>query len=101
MRVSNFIFDWVHLLYYKWIKSRCIIYSSPEWIKNKKATINAINKKYNKCFQYAVKIELNHEKIRKNSDRMTKIRPVTNKYNKEKINFTSKKGHWKKLRKII
>ena len=74
---------------------------SPEWIKNKKATINAINKKYNKCFQYAVKIELNHEKIRKNSDRMTKIRPVTNKYNKEKINFTSKKGHWKKLRKII
>ena len=24
---------------------------SPEWIKNKKATINPINKKVNKCFE--------------------------------------------------
>ena len=27
---------------------------SPEWIKNKKATINPQNKKYDKCFQYAL-----------------------------------------------
>ena len=26
----------------------------PDWIKNKKSTINLINKKDNKCFQYAV-----------------------------------------------
>ena len=38
---------------------------SRDWIKNKKATINAINKKYNKCFQYAVTFALNHEKIEK------------------------------------
>ena len=31
----------------------------------KKATINPINKKDNKCFQYAVKVALNHEKIKK------------------------------------
>ena len=29
--------------------------NSPDWIKNKKATINPISKKDNKCFQYAVK----------------------------------------------
>ena len=29
---------------------------SSDWIKNKKATINPVNKKDNKCFQYAVKI---------------------------------------------
>ena len=38
---------------------------SPDCIKNKKATINPINKKDNKCFQYAVKIALNHEEIKK------------------------------------
>ena len=34
--------------------------NSPEWIKNEKAIINPINKKDNKCFQYAVKFALNH-----------------------------------------
>ena len=38
---------------------------SLDWIKNKKATINSINKKENWCFQYAVKIALNHEEIKK------------------------------------
>ena len=31
---------------------------SPDWIKNKKATINPINKKDSKCFQYVVAVEL-------------------------------------------
>ena len=31
--------------------------------KNKKATINPINKKDNKCFQYEVIIALNHEEL--------------------------------------
>ena len=39
---------------------------SPDWIKNKKETINPINKKDNKCFQYAVPITLNLEEIKKN-----------------------------------
>ena len=37
---------------------------SPDWIKNKKATINLINKKDNKCFQYAITVALNHEEIK-------------------------------------
>ena len=40
---------------------------SPDWIKNKQATINLMNKKDNKCFQYTVTVALNHEKIEKNS----------------------------------
>ena len=28
--------------------------------KNKKATIDPISKKYNKCFQYAITVALNH-----------------------------------------
>ena len=65
---SKFIFDYVHLLYHKCHKidlnhDRSYI-DSPGWIKNKKASINPINKKDNKCFQYAVTGALNHEKIK-------------------------------------
>ena len=36
-----------------------------DWIKNNKATINSINKKCNKCFQYTITDALNHEEIKK------------------------------------
>ena len=36
----------------------------PDWIRNKKAIINPINKD-DKCFQYAGKIVLDHEKLGK------------------------------------
>ena len=45
----------------------------PDWIKNKKATVNPINKKNNECFQYAVTVTLNYEEIGKNPERITKI----------------------------
>ena len=64
---------------------------SPDWIKNKKATINPINKKDNKCFQYAVTVALNHDEIKKDPQRITKIKPFINKYNWEGINFPSEK----------
>ena len=34
---------------------------SPHWTKIKKATIDPVNKKNNKCFQYAIAVALNHE----------------------------------------
>ena len=70
---------------------------SPDSIKNKKVTINPINKKDNKCFQYAVTVVLNHEEIEKNLEKIAKIKPLMNKYNCEGINFPSKKDDWKKL----
>ena len=58
------------------------------WIdKNKKATINPINQKDNKCFQYAATVVLNHEEIRKNPERITIIKPLIHEYNWEGINF--------------
>ena len=49
-----FVFDYVHFLYYKCDKidlnfGRSYI-DSPNWIKNKKETINPINQKDNKRF---------------------------------------------------
>ena len=55
MKGSEFVFDYVYSLYYKCHKinlSRGRSYiDSPDWIKNKKATVNPTNKKYNKWFQ--------------------------------------------------
>ena len=34
---------------------------SPDWIKNKKATKNPVNKNDNKCLQYAATLALNHK----------------------------------------
>ena len=77
MRVSEFIFDCVHLFYFKCHEinlNRDVSYiDSPDWIKNKKATINLIERKYNKCFQYAVKVASNHEEIKKDLQRVTKL----------------------------
>ena len=54
MRSSEFVFNYVLLLYFKCHKitlNRGGSYiDSLDWIKNKKATINPTNKKDNKCF---------------------------------------------------
>ena len=52
---------------------------SPDWIKNKTATINPYNKKDNKSFQYAVTVALNYEEIKKDPQRITKVKPFVNK----------------------
>ena len=72
---------------------------SPDWIKNKKATINPINKKDNQCFEYAITVALNHEEIKKDLQRITKINPFLNKYNSDGITFPSEKDDWKKIEK--
>ena len=93
MKGSEFVFDYVQLLYYKRhkINLNCggSYKDSPDWIKNKKATINPINKKDNKCFQYAVTVALNHEEIKRDRQRITKFKPFINKYNLEGINCPS------------
>ena len=75
IKCSEFVFDYVHLLYYKCHKTNPnrggSYIDSPAWIKNKKATIDPVNKKDNKCFQYVVKLALNHEEIKK-EERSTK-----------------------------
>ena len=69
MRGSEFVFDYIHLMYCKYHKinpNRGGSYiDSPDSIKNTKATINPINKKDNKSFQYPVTVDLNCEEINK------------------------------------
>ena len=76
MKGSEFVFDYVHLLYYKSHKinpDRGGSYiDSPDWVNNKKAAISPINKIYNKCFGYAVTVALNHEEIGKHGEKITK-----------------------------
>ena len=85
MKGSEFVLDYVHSFYYKChkINPNCggLCINSLDWIKNKKAIINSINKKDNKCFQYTETVALNHVQIGKHSERTTKIKLFTNKYN--------------------
>ena len=79
MKARDFVFDYIQLLYFKCheinLNRGGSYIDSPDWIINKKATINPINKRDNKCFQYAATVALNHEKIGKNSERITKTKP--------------------------
>ena len=67
MRGSDFIFDLVQLMYYKFhrvnVKHVGSYTDSSDWIKKKKATINTKNTD-DKCFQYAVTVALNYEEIK-------------------------------------
>ena len=64
---SNCIFDYVSEMYHvcqKTTMNRGGSYiDSPEWIKNKKVTINSKNDDDNNCFQYAITVALNHDQI--------------------------------------
>ena len=73
---------------------------SPDWIKNKKETVNPVNKKDNKCFQWAVTVTLNNEETKIYLQRITKIKPFINKYNWKEIYFLSEKDDWEKIEKI-
>ena len=61
MRGSDFIFDCVHSLYYKFhqisFKRVGSYIDSPDWIKNKKGIKNSINEKDNECFQYTITVK--------------------------------------------
>ena len=84
--------------YYKF-DSWWIIYRFSWLDKNKKATTNPINEQDSKCFQYAITVSLNNKEIGKYPERITKIKPFTNKYKWEGINFLSQKDDSKKTEK--
>ena len=70
---------------------------SPEWIKDKKATINPKNTDDNNCFQYSITAALNHKDIGRNPQRISRIKPFINKYNRKDINFPAGPHDWKKI----
>ena len=78
VRGSDFEFDGVNFLYYDFNKISLNIggsyIDSPQCLKNKKSTINPKNND-DQCFQYAVSLALNLDKIKKDPQRISKIKP--------------------------
>ena len=104
MKGSDFAFDGVNYLYYDLnkiniSKGRSYI-DSPKWLKDKKSTINPKNNDY-KCFQYAITLALNLDKIINkyinNIQRISKIKPFIEEYNWKDIDFPSTSKDWKKF----
>ena len=100
MRGSDFAFDGVNFLYYDFNEisiSRGGSYiDSPKWLKDKKSTINKKNNDH-KCFQYAVTLALNLDKINDYPERISKIKPFIEEYNWKDIDFPSTSKDWKKF----
>ena len=97
---SNFVFESVDLLSYHVHKTSlrrgrsCI--KSPEWVLNKRATINPKNKD-NKCFQYSITVALNHENIENHPERISNIKSFINQYNLAGLDFPAGIKDWKKF----
>ena len=100
VRGSEFEFDGINLFYYNFNKMS--IYrggtyiDSLKWLKNKKSTINPKNND-NKCFQYAVTLELNLDNINKHPQRISKIKPFIDQYNWKDIVFPATSRDWRKV----
>ena len=102
MRGNDFIFDSVQKMYHKCHKLNFRRGGShidyPDWIKQKKPTINPKNKD-DKFLQYAVMVALYYEEIKRNSEGVSNIKSFINKYKRKRINFPSKIDDWKTFKK--
>ena len=89
MRGSSFTFECIDLLEYHLHKISLNRGSShinsPEWIKNKKVTINPETTEDSNCFQYAITDQNNDH----HTERISKLRPFINNYNSTDIEFPS------------
>ena len=100
MKGSGFIPGSVDLLYYQLQKTSLkrtgsSYIDSPKWLKNEKATKNPKNSD-NNCFQYALIVALNYQSIKKDPQRVSKIKPFINQYNWKEIDFPVKPSkNWK------
>ena len=73
---SNFVFESVGLLSYHIHKTSLkrgnSYIKSPEWIANKKSTINP-KKEDNRCFEYSIVVALHHKEIKNHPERISRI----------------------------
>ena len=94
---SNFVFKSVDLfsdhIHKTKLKTGKSYIKPPEWILNKRATINPKNKG-NKCFQYSITVALNQQNIDNHPERISNIKPFINQYNWEGIDFLTGIKDW-------
>ena len=78
--------------YYFGVKGKLELCSS-EWLRSKKeAIINGDN-----CFQNALNDALDYQRIKKDPQKISKIKPYISQYNWKDIKFPSSKEDWKKF----
>ena len=78
--------------YYFAVKSKLELYSS-EWLRSKKESIT----NEDNCFQNALNDSLDYQKIKKDLQKISKLKPYINQYNWKGIKFLSDKEDWKKF----
>ena len=96
---SQFVFESANLLYYSLHKTSLnrnaeSYIDFPSWIKHKGATLNPKNKD-NECFKYAITVALNHERIKNDPQRISKIKSFIDQYEWKGIEFPSHSKDWK------
>ena len=100
MKGSEFGFDGVNLLCYDFNKislNRGGSYIEPgKWIKDKRSIINPKNNDY-KCFQYAITVALNRDKINRDPQRISEIKSFIEQYNWNGIEFPATSKDWKEF----
>ena len=102
----EFVFDAVNVMYFDLNKISLnrgrsyIPTNTVSWLSDKKATVNPQNKKDDRCFKYALTVALNYEKIKNNSEIISKTNPFIDQYNWKEIDFPSKGKDWKKFDQI-
>ena len=100
MKGSDFEFDGVNFLYYDFNKTSInrggSYIDSPNWLKDKKSTINPKNND-DKCFQYTVTLALNLDNVDNHPERISKIKPFIDQYNWKDIDFPATSKDWKKF----
>ena len=69
---------------------------APEWVINKRATINPRNKD-NNCFQCSITVALNHQNTENHPESISNIKPFINQYNGEGIDFRVGIKDWEKF----
>ena len=96
---SNFVFESDDLLSYHLhkisLKRGKSHIKSPEWVLNKRVTINPKNK--DNCFQYSITVALNHQNIQNHPERISNIKLFIDQYNWEGIDFPAGIKDWKKF----
>ena len=101
MKGSSYIFERIDLLEYHLHKISLYRGSSyiesPKWLHNKGVTINPQNTEDNKCFQDAITAALNYQNITNNCQRISKLKPFINNYNRKDFKFLSHSKDWRKF----
>ena len=99
MRGSDFVFNGINYFNYDFnrasISKGGSYIDSPKWLKDKKSTVNQKND--NKCFQYATTLALNFNKINKDPQRISKIKPFIENYKWYDFNFPAAKKDWNRF----